>query len=254
MMLPLLVQLLAAPLASPDPPVRLPFGAGEVLSYDARVSVLGRIGEATLRVDRTCEVAGRPALRLSFALSGGAAFLRVRDDTRSWIDAATLSTLRYEKRETSPLGSHSESVTVLPGAQRWVDAAGAVFETAGGASVDELSLLYFIRTLPLETGDTELGVGHFDPRRNPIELRVRGRTEVDVPAGRFSVIDLELKVRDPRRYRGTGTIRVQVTDDERRIPVRIHTALPGSTAVTLELRSERMSPPPERTDCDEGIS
>jgi hypothetical protein len=51
------------------------------------------------------------------------------------------------------------------------------------------------------------------------------------------VIDIELKVRDPRRYRGTGIIRLQLTDDERRVPVRIRTSLPESTPVTLELRS-----------------
>lgn len=254
MMLPLLVQLLASPVAPHPQPTTLPFGAGEVLTYDARVSVFGRVGEATLSVDGTCEIAGRPALRLAFDVSGGTAFLRVRDETRSWIDLATLATLRYEKRETSPLGSHEESVTVLPDGQRWTDASGRSFETPGAVSVDELSLLYFIRTLPLRTGDTELGAGHFDRARNPIELRVRGRTEVDVPAGRFAVIDLELKVRDPRRYRGTGAIRVQVTDDERRIPVRIRTSLPGSTPVTLELRSRSGSRPSPPAECARGIS
>lgn len=249
MLLFLLVQLMASPAAPAEPPAILPFGSGEVLTYDARVSVFGRVGEATLRVDRTCEIVGRTALRLSFDVSGGTSFLRVHDETLSWIDAVTLSTLRYRKRETSPLGSHEESVTILPGGQHWVDASGRTFQTAGALSVDELSLLYFIRTLPLRTGDTELGAGHFDPRRNPVELRVRGRTDVEVPAGRFSAIDLELKVRDPRRYRGTGTIRIQVTDDERRIPVRIRTSLPGSTPVTLELRSETGSTSARLSDC-----
>lgn len=253
MLLPLLVQLLASPVAPAAPPA-LPFGAGEVLTYDARVSVFGRVGAATLRVDPTCEVDGRSALRLGFDVSGGTSFLRVQDETRSWVDAGTLSTLRYEKRESSPLGSHREVVTILPGGRRWVDGSGRSFETAGPVSVDELSLLYFIRTLPLRTGDTALGADHFDPRRNPVGLRVHGRTEVVVPAGRFAVIDVELKVRDPRRYRGTGTVRIHVTDDERRIPVRIRTSLPGSTPVTLELRSESGARPVQPADCARGKS
>lgn len=234
-----LIQVLgatSAPAASAVPGDR-PFAAGEVLTYDARISLLGKVGAATLRVDEACRIGDRPALLLSFDVNGGASFLRVNDQTRSWIDARTLSTLRYEKRESSPLGSHEESVVVEPDGRRWRDAHGRVSETADPLPLDELSLLYFIRTLPLSTGDTELGAGHFDPRRNPIELKVRGRTEIEVPAGRFMAVEIELRVRDPRRYRGTGSIRVHLTDDERRIPLRIRTSLPGTTAVTLELRS-----------------
>lgn len=245
----LLLQLLAA---GPDLPARpIPFTSGELLTYDARVSLLGRVGEATLRVEQACTIPERAALALSFSVHGGAAFLRVEDETRSWIDAATLATIRYEKRETSPLGSHEESVAVT--GDSWRDAHGRTFQTAADTPLDELSLLYYIRTLPLRDGDRELGAGHFDERRNPVELRVVGRSVTDVPAGRFAVIDVELKVRDPRRYRGTGTLRVQLTDDARRIPVRIRTSLPGTSTVTLELRSARVAPA-VRVACSAGIS
>jgi hypothetical protein len=248
MLLLILLQLLVSPIA-PAERRDLPFAPGEVLIYDARVSVFGRVGEATLRVDSSCRIRDRSALRLSFDVNGGPSFLRVEDETRSWIDATTLATLRYEKREQSPLGSHEESVTVAAEGQRWRDVSGRTFETGSAVPIDELSLLYFIRTLPLRTGDTDLGAGHFDARRNPVELRVRGRSEVEVPAGRFSVIDVELKVRDPRRYPGTGVIRIQLTDDERRVPVRIRTSLPGSTPVTLELRDERVAAPGQSLAC-----
>lgn len=248
----LLSQLIGAPLAQPverDPPFR----AGEVLVYDARVSLIGRVGEAILRVEGGCRVGNRDALLLSFHVSGGAAFMRVSDKTRSWIDAATLATLRYEKRESSPLGSHDESATVFAAERRWQDEAGATFATSGDLSIDELSLLYYIRTLPLRPGDSELGAGHFDVQRNPVGLRVLGRKATEVPAGRFTVIEVQLKVRDPRRYRGTGTVTVQLTDDERRTPVRIRTSLPGTSAVTLELRSAGTSAP-DLSSCREGNS
>jgi hypothetical protein len=242
MMLILLAQLLVSPAAAPPPAARavaheLPFASGEVLSYDARVSMFGRVGAATLRVADACSTGERDVLLLSFDVEGRAAFLRVSDETRSWIDPATLATLRYEKRESSPRGSYEESVTIFAEERRWQDASGRSFRSASQLPLDELSLLYFVRTLPLETGDSHLGAGHFDDRRNPVRLRVLGRSVTDVPAGRFAVIDIELKVRDPRRYRGNGSIRLQLTDDERRVPVRIRTSLPGTTPVTLELRS-----------------
>jgi hypothetical protein len=242
MMLILLAQVLASQAVAPPPAARvvlpeLPFASGEVLIYDARVSVFGRVGGATLRVEAACSTGERDALLLSFDVEGRAAFLRVSDETRSWIDPATLATRRYEKRESSPLGSYEESVTIFAEEQRWQDASGRSFRSATALPLDELSLLYFVRTLPLETGDSNLGAGHFDDRRNPVQLRVLGRSVTDVPAGRFAVIDIELKVRDPRRYRGNGVIRLQLTDDERRVPVRIRTTLPEKAPVTLELRS-----------------
>jgi hypothetical protein len=221
----------------------LPFEVGEELVYDAKVGVFGRVGEATMRVDAGCTIADRRALRLSFDVSGGAAFLRVEDATRSWVDARTLATLRYEKSESSPLGSHSERVSVFPSQGRWEDADGRSFETATSMPIDELSLLYYVRTLPLERDDVDLRAGHFDVRRNPIVLRVLGRDTVNVPAGRFAVIGIELRVRDPRRDRGTGVIRIDLTDDDRRLPVRIRTSLPGSTPVTLVLRRDDVAAP-----------
>lgn len=226
------------------PPTDLPFVSGEVLVYDARVRLIGRVGEATLRVGGLCRIDERDALALSFDITGGASFLRVQDETRSWIDPATLATIRYEKRESSPLGSHEESVTVSTGRREWEDAAGRAFETAGPLPIDELSLLYYVRTLPLRDGDTELEAEHFDVRRNPVRLRVLGRGTTVVPAGRFSVVEIELGVRDPRRYRGTGTIRIQLTDDAKRTPVRIRTSLPGSSTVTLELRAAAQASAP----------
>src|SRR5690606_30925018 len=114
--------------------------SGEVLTYDARVSLLGRVGEAVMRVERACE--DRNALTLSFSVRGGAGFLRVEDDTRSWIDARTLATLRFEKRESSPLGDHAESVVVAGDGARWQDAEGRSFPVADERPLDELSLLY----------------------------------------------------------------------------------------------------------------
>jgi len=45
-----------------------------------------------------------------------------------------------------------------------------------------------------------------------------------------------MRVRDPRRYRGEGVIRIHITDDRCRLPVRIQSTMPvvGTTVLTLE--------------------
>ena len=228
--------VLERPASAPAPD--LPFAAGELLSYDARVSLFGRVGEATLRVDGGCRIEGRDVLRLSSDVTGGGGIFKVSDATRSWVDAGTFATVRYQKEESSPLGAYRESVSVHPLERRWENAAGHAHRTAAALPLDELSLLYYVRTLRLERGEVELRAGHFDAARNPITMRVLGNGSVQVPAGRFDVTTVELRVRDPRRYRGTGVIRIDLSTGGGRVPVRIRTTLPGSTPVTLELREQ----------------
>jgi hypothetical protein len=96
------------------------------------------------------------------------------DRTRSWFDPATGSSLRYSKRERSPLTDRDEQVEILPETQRWVENGGSA-ELATTEPLDELSFLYYVRTLPLEDGDVYRVARHFDVRRNPVTIEVLGR-------------------------------------------------------------------------------
>jgi hypothetical protein len=59
---------------------------------------------------------------------------------------------------------------------------------------------------------------------------------ISTPAGRFETIAVEMRVRDSRRYRGEGVIRINLSDDAMRIPVRIESAMPvlGTAVMTLQ--------------------
>jgi predicted secreted protein len=48
---------------------------------------------------------------------------------------------------------------------------------------------------------------------------------------------MEMHVHDPRRYRGDGVIRVYLTDDACRIPVRIESSVPGVGSFVLTIES-----------------
>ena len=67
-------------------------------------------------------------------------------------------------------------------------------------------------------------------------MRVLARDTVRTRAGTFATIVVEMRVRDPQRYGGEGTIRLHLSDDARRIPVRIESSVPvlGATVLTLE--------------------
>jgi hypothetical protein len=63
-----------------------------------------------------------------------------------------------------------------------------------------------------------------------------GRDTVRTNAGTFPTIVVEMRVKDPRRYGGEGVIRLHLSDDAFRYPVRIESAIPvlGATVLTLE--------------------
>jgi hypothetical protein len=209
-----------------------PFAPGEFLSYRAVSGRFGAFGAGVLRVEGPVEMRGERALQLSFDFQGKVGVFRVEDRTRSWIEEGALSTLRFERLERSPLGTKSEEVEIFPEELRWQAADGETGETACEHPLDELSFIYFIRTLPLKEGDVYTMTHHFDPDRNPVVLRVMGRERMRVPAGEFATVVVEMQVSDER----VSTMRFYLSDDASRIPVRIDSTAPwvGTTRLLLQ--------------------
>lgn len=212
-----------------------PFAVGEELVYRASLGRFGGTGRGTMRVEAMEEVRGRWTYVLHSDLRGRVAGLKAEDHTRSWLDPVRMTSLRFSKRERNPLSSFTEEVELYPERRQWV-AAADTGELAIGEPLDELSFVYFVRTLPLVDGDEYTFDRHFDAARNPTRVRVVGRESVTVPAGQFQTIIVEMRVRDARRYDGEGTVLMHLTDDARRIPVRIASRmrLAGSTVLSLE--------------------
>ena len=91
--------------------------------------------------------------------------------------------------------------------------------------------------LPLAP-DTRLSIArHFDQTRNPTVVRVVGREEIGVTAGRSPAIAIEMQVRDTRHYEGEGTIRLHLSDVQCRLLLRLKSKLPDAGLVTLALAS-----------------
>jgi len=213
----------------------LPFAPGEACVYRGS-TVLGRVGTGTLAVERAALDAGSVFL-LRFDFRGRVGLAGIEDRTRSWFDPAELGSRRFTKRERSPLASRDEDVRMDPRTRRWRSAGGDQGEMPTSTPLDELSFIYFIRTLPLAPGDSYSIHRHYDAARNPVRIRVVGRAPMRVPAGAFRTIVVEMRVTDPSHYRGEGVIRFHLSDDARRIPVRIESAIPRAGRMVLSLES-----------------
>ena len=214
----------------------LPFVVGERLHYRVSVSKLGTVGEGMMSVDGPVDVRGTPTLVLRSQIKARVAFLKSDERAESWIDPARMAVLRYTKNGRGSLARGDANVEIFPDEHRWEDERGNAGELSTDAPLDELSFIYYLRTLPLADDTVANVVRHYDRNRNPIAVRVLGRDTVRTKAGTFATIVVEMRVKDPKRYGGEGVIRINLSDDAYRYPVRIESAVPvlGSTVLTLE--------------------
>ena len=208
------------------------FAPGEVLSYKAVSGRFGAIGTGVMRVDGPVEMRGQSALQLSFDFRGRVGIFKLEDRSRSWIASGGFTSLRYERHEKSPLGNRSEEVEIFPAELRWQGTNGKSGDTPCEHPLDELSFIYFLRTLPLADGEEYSLTHHFDPGRNPVRLKVLGRERIEVPAGAFETVVVEMRVSDER----IRAMRLYFSDDAARVPVRIESSAPwvGTTRLLLQ--------------------
>jgi hypothetical protein len=232
---PALAAQLQPAIVAPAVPAR-PFHVGEQLRYAVRLSAVNLRGHGAMWVDGPQFVRGTETYVLHFGFKARLGPVKVSDTTESWLDPRRMASLRFVKRERHPFSSHDEDVALFPDEKRWSAADGKSGAAITAEPLDELSFIYFLRTVPLETDSTYSFNRHFDAARNPTTVKVVRRESVTVGAGSFNAVLVEMRVRDPARYRGEGVIRIHFTDDERRIPLRIESTLPvaGTALLTLE--------------------
>ena len=216
---------------------RLPFVVGERISYRVSVARLGTVGTGAMWIEGPVDIRGISTWLLRFDFSAGRGPLKAADRTSSWLDPVRMSIQRFQKHEDHVLSRRDELIEVFPSRQQWASRDGDAGDTPTDAPLDELSFMYFIRTLELDDDTTTYQFNrHFDRDRNPTTVHVIRRESVATPAGKFATVLVEMRVKDPRRYRGEGRILINLTDDSVRLPVRIESTMPliGRAVMTLQ--------------------
>ncbi|MDB4882560.1 MAG: hypothetical protein JWL95_1326 [Gemmatimonadetes bacterium] len=220
--------------ASAQQSPELPFAPGERFTYAGRVRA-GVSGSGTISVDAPSELRGTSIWVLHSDMQGKLGPIKGSERTASWLDPVRMATLRYTSTARHLFTRTDDAVDVFAEERRWKSEKGLEGATSTEAPLDELSFLFYLRTLPLAADTTLTLARHFDVARNPTIVRVVGREEIDVGAGRFRAIVVEMKVRDTRRYRGEGTIRIHLSDDRCRLILRLESNVPDAGTATLAL-------------------
>ena len=194
------VLTFCAPISGAQSPA-LPFAVGETLEYVARAPH-GLKGKATMWIEGPQSVRGVETMVLRFDFATKVGFVTISDRTTSWLDPRQLAVMRFDKREVRFLARHTEHVELEPASREWTEADGRAGTSPTSQPLDELSFIYWLRTVTLGPDESLTLERHFDPARNPTVLRSLGRGHVQTPLGTFVTREVEMRVRDARNYNG----------------------------------------------------
>ena len=205
---------------------RVPFGLGERMEYDVKFGAL-RVGNAHMEVVGLENLRGRAVWHTAFWVQGGNFLYRVNDVYESWMDAETLSSLRFVQ-ELEEGGKDTERrFEIYPERAVFVQTSKkpAKEEKSVAQPLDDGSFLYFIRTIPLRVGQTYDFDRYFRPDRNPVRIRVLRRERINVPAGTFDAIVLQPVIKTKGIFSENGHAEIWLSDDDRHIMLQLKSKL-----------------------------
>ena len=223
----------AEPLAAP-----VPFEVGELLEYKVKLGILNA-GEGSLEVAAIESVRGTPAYRAVMRIDGGVWLARVHDVFQTWFDTRNLTSLRFIQDQNEVGSKRYRHYEMFPERGVWERRDDEeVGDLPTSLPLDDISFVYFIRTLPLEVGDVYTFNRYFKDTGNPVVIRVLRKEEKEVPAGIFQTIVVQPIIRTRGIFGEGGEAELYFSDDERRALVYMKSnipVLPGS--LTLHLTS-----------------
>lgn len=221
-----------APVVAP-----VPFGPGEHAAYQVKLGGLA-VGSGSMRVTGIQHIDGHPTYHTRLQVSGGIPLARVDDTFESWIDVAGLFSRRFHQDQKEVRFERKRTYHFFPEHRTWLRPAnGETGALPTDRPLDDVSFLYYARTLPLEVGKTYTLNRYFKEDGNPVILKVLRKERVTVPAGTFETVVVRPIIKTKGLFSEGGEAELYFTDDARRILVLLRSKVPLVGSLTLHLRS-----------------
>jgi hypothetical protein len=218
-----------------------PYRPGERLVYETSVGFLGRVGQGSMEVGPLDTIRGTPALNLRFQLSASAMFgtLTVEDLLQSWLDPVRMRALRFKKDQKEINYETHRVYEFFPDERRWSRSDGSTEEgpLASETPLDDVSFIYFIRSLPLRVGDRYVLNDYFKEDGNPVVIEVLRRETVRVPAGEFQTVVVKPTIKTDGLFGEGGEAVFYFTVDSLHLLVLMQSRMPVLRSLELRLTS-----------------
>lgn len=242
--------------------VRRVLREGERLVYD--VTWLGiRAGQATMEIRDAVQIKGERAIHLVTTAQSSPLVSKiypVNDRSESYLGLEPMRALRFEKhlregryRHDSQtdfdhhggvatfryldFGPVPKGITRLEEAEKYGRYVVQEFPLSPGA-LDELSVLYYVRTLPLLSGTTVRAKVFASKKNWELEVRVQGRETLDTVLGRRETLVVEPLLKFEGIFQQKGRVIVWLSDDAERIPVQMRSEIKVGSFVSRLTRRE----------------
>ncbi len=207
-----------------QPRMDVPFETGEKLTYDVRFGSL-KVGTGRMEVLGLQNVRGREAWHTRFTVKGGIPLYRVNDRMESWIDSRTFESLRFVQDLEEGRRDRERTFEIYPDRGTYSENGEVEHAPSVDDPLDDAAFLYFVRTIPLEVGQTYEFNRYFRPDRNPVRIRVLRKETVTVPAGKFETIVIQPIIKTKGIFSEKGEAQMWLTDDPRRLLVQMKSNL-----------------------------
>jgi hypothetical protein len=200
-----------------------PFSVGERADYDVKFGIL-HVGGGSMEVSDVGSLRGKDVWHTIFRFKGGTIFYHVNDVFESWFDKDSLSSYRFAQHLEEGGKVRNRDYVIYP--DRAVFQLNDKPEQPSVSNpLDDGSFLYFVRTLPLTVGETYTFDRYFNPKSNPVTIKVLRRERISVPAGKFNAIVVQPIIKTGGIFSDRGEAQVWFSDDSARIVLQMKSKL-----------------------------
>jgi hypothetical protein len=227
------------------------FGVGERLTFSVNYGFINA-GEAIMSIPAYDTIEGRPCYRIEFSVNSLPSFAwiyKVEDRYLTYVDVDAIAPLKFEQ--------HIREGTYRRDFIAEFDQAEHVAKTSEGEYHipdyvhDIMSAFYYVRTIgfsSLTPGQVMTLYNFYKDKSYELGVRFLGRQELKVEAGTFRTVVVEPLVKEGGLFKSEGRIVIWLSDDDRKIPVRVNTkVIIGSIDVELTSYSGLIGPLRART-------
>lgn len=220
------------------------FGTGEHLEYRVHYGMFNA-AEATVDVSPQVQyVNGRPCFKINVVgttLGAFNWFAKIRDQWQTWLDTSAIVPQKfyrnikendYKKVETT-LFDHQENTATV------TDENGTKTYKVANNIQDAISGYFFLRTVDfgkLRPGDLIEMPTFFENNVYKMKVKYRGKDTIKTKFGRISTLRMTPIMPDNQLFKGENSIRIWVSDDANKVPVKVEVDL-WVGALVMELRT-----------------
>ncbi len=214
------------------------FTTGEKLTFDINYGFI-TAGSAVMSVaPNLVTINGRPCYDISFTVNSSSGFssvYEVKDYYKCYMDVDGLFPWKFEQHIRE--GNYQRDFEAI------FDQDNHSAKTYTGASDpkkfegeftipeyvhDAISAFYFSRTMDYSksnVGDIVHLQNFYKDQTFPLDVKYLGKEDIEVSAGEFRCIKIQPSVKEGGLFKSEGDITVWLTDDERRLPVKVQSKI-----------------------------